>query len=102
LIIYLFLLKKKKKNLKKKGTDVFNLLDEWITKRYQIEIKAVNELIILIEHAIEHEELLPDKLIFEDEDFKAKCDQFTNITDILPPSINPVEQLCNIENYIYI
>ncbi|KAG4097623.1 hypothetical protein H8356DRAFT_940879 [Neocallimastix lanati (nom. inval.)] len=80
-------------NLKKKGTDVFNLLDEWITKRYQIEIKAVNELIILIEHAIEHEELLPDKLIFEDEDFKAKCDQFTNITDILPPSINPVEQL---------
>ncbi|ORX47939.1 hypothetical protein BCR36DRAFT_405248 [Piromyces finnis] len=81
------------KDLQKHGSDVFNLLDEWITTRYQIEMNAISELIIVIKEAIECEARLPNELILEGENFKVNYDILTYIADPLPPSKTPVEKL---------
>jgi len=81
------------KDLQKHGIDVFNLLNEWITARYQIEINAINELIIVIKEAIECEARLPNELILEGENFKVNYDILTYVADPLPPSKDPTEKL---------
>ncbi|ORX79042.1 hypothetical protein BCR32DRAFT_294674 [Anaeromyces robustus] len=81
------------KDLQKHGMDVFSLLDDWITARYQIEINAINELVIVIKEAIECESRLPNELILEGENFKVNYDILTYITDPLPPDKTPVERL---------
>eukprot|EP00833_Pecoramyces_ruminatium_P006888 jgi/Orpsp1_1/1180920/evm.model.c7180000075125.1 len=81
------------KDLQKHGIDVFSLLDEWITARYQIEINAINELIVVIKEAIECEARLPNELILEGENFKVNYNVLTYIADPLPPSKSPVEKL---------
>ncbi|KAI9355938.1 hypothetical protein DFJ73DRAFT_824011 [Zopfochytrium polystomum] len=80
------------KDLKAKGIEVYNLLDEWIGLRFQNEMDAIREMLNLIKEAVEMEVKLPNELILEGEKFKVDFTILTLEPDQEPRPESPVEK----------
>lgn len=80
------------KELKSKGIDVYNLLDEWIGIRFQNECEAIVEMMNLIKEAIEVEVKLPNELVLEGEKFKIDFTILTYEPELEMRPESPIEK----------
>ncbi|KAI9197523.1 uncharacterized protein BJ171DRAFT_427982 [Polychytrium aggregatum] len=80
------------KELRNKGIEVYSLLDEWIGMRFQAEMDAIKEMLVVIKDAIESESRLPNELVLEGEKFKVDYNVMTYEPEPEPRPESPVEK----------
>lgn len=81
------------KELRSKGLEVYFLLDEWISLRFQSEMQAIREMLSVIKEAIEAEVKLPNSLVLEGEKFKIDFATLTYEPELEARPESPVEKL---------
>lgn len=82
-----------KKELRAKGAEVYLQLEEWIGLRFQAEMDAISQMLLVIKEAIESENRLPNTLVLDGDKFKVDFGLLTYEPEPEPRPESPVEKI---------